>query len=445
MSLRNIITESIILPLADKATGQNIYMQLRFLKESQWWSKEQLIAYQNKKLQDLIEHAYKNVPYYTEVMKERGLQPKDITTVEDLKKLPILTKEIFKENYPQKLISKDISKYKILNRSSSGSTGTPIQYKMTREGYSFNKACNLRGWDWMGFRLGDKLIKVSQNKRSTFEKRLQDKINNTALFSSEYTPESLADFEKLFNKFKPEFLRSYPDPLQFLALQISEFEWDGLKAVNTTGNILFPEIRNMIENKFKVKIFDSYSCEGGPNFFECPTHECYHSSMEYGISEILDDNMNEVAPGEMGRLFTTDLFNYASPFIRYDSADLVEKSAVACSCGRELLSITKVIGRDNDVIITPLKQYLIAQTFTTYFKYIPSVKQFQVQQPSATELNFSLLLSKNHPPNILEEVKDYWFAYIKGYMVVNVQRVEKIPLTPSGKRRFVIRNKEITF
>lgn len=448
MSFRNFFTESIILPLSDIAVGHKINKQLKFLNKSQWWSEDELIEYQNNKLRELISHAYHNVQYYKEIMDERGLTPMDINSIYDLKKLPVLTKEIFKANYPHKLRAKNWSKFKVLYRQSSGSTGTPIQYMMTRTGYGLNKACYLRGWYWMGFRLGDMLIKISQNERQTFEKKIQDKLDNTFLFAADYRRESLESFLIAFNKFKPKFLRSYPDPLQFISLMLDEKNTyvEGLRAINTTGNILFPEVRSLIEEKFGVKIFDSYNCEGGPNFFECPTHECYHSSMEYGVSEILDDNLNEVNNGQLGRLYTTDLWNYITPFIRYDSADLVEKSQEPCSCGRKLLSIKKIIGRDNDVIIAPNGKILIAQTFTTYFKYIPEVMQFQIFQASKDKLEIRIkTLNGKLTDEIENKIISYWSDYLNNTMKIKINLFEEIPLLASGKRRFIIRDKSVSF
>lgn len=448
MSFRNFFTEGILLPISDVATGHSIHSQLSFLQKSQWWSEDRLLEFQNQKLKLLIAHAYKNVPYYREIMDARHLKPQDIQSKEDLVKLPVLTKDIFKKNFPEKIRTSDYKNYRILKRSSSGSTGTPIQYLMTREGYSFNKACNLRGWYWMGFRLGDKIIKVSQNERKTFEKKVQDYLDNTLLFSSAYSKDSLTDFIHAFNKFRPQFLRSYPDPLQFISIMLNEknVRLEGLKGINTTGNILFPEIRALAEDRFGVKIFDSYSCEGGPNYFECSTHECYHTSMEYGISEILDENLKEVGPGELGRLYTTDLWNYTTPFIRYDSADIVKKSEKPCSCGRKLHNISQIIGRDNDVIISPDGKFLIAQTFTTYFKYIPEVLQFQIYQKSVQELEIRLKVHNNTlDPSIQSNILNYWTTYLSGMMNVDVKVMDEIPLSPSGKRRFLMRNKEIPF
>ena len=167
----------------------------------------------------------------------------------------------------------------------------------------------------MGFNLGDKLIKVSQNKRKSQIKKLQDFFDRTYLFNHSYTEENFKFFIKKMRVYKPLFLRSYPDPLEFIARYVKKnnIKLPEITAINTTGNMLFDETRHLIEDAFNAKIFDSYSCEGGANTFECPTHSCYHTSMEYSITEIINKNGKEVEPGESGRHYTTNLWNYATP------------------------------------------------------------------------------------------------------------------------------------
>ena len=82
--------------------GKVFWETYNFLQESQWWSKERLEEYQMQQLEKLLKHAYENVPYYRRVFNERGLKPKDIQDVEDLKKLPHLTKDKFRYNFNNK-------------------------------------------------------------------------------------------------------------------------------------------------------------------------------------------------------------------------------------------------------------------------------------------------------------------------------------------------------
>lgn len=123
----------------------------------------------------------------------------------------------------------------------------------------------------------------------------------------------------------------------------------------------------LFETAFSCKIFDSYGSEGNSIIFECPTHSCYHSTMEYGITEILDENDNKIEKGS-GRLISTDLWNFANPFIRYDTQDLVELYDKKCNCKRSLLPILRIIGRDNDVLEFNNVGRFIVHNFTGFFQ-----------------------------------------------------------------------------
>lgn len=445
MSFYNIIAKNVILPLADRKTGWNIKKHLDFLNKSQWWSKEQLKEYQNVKLQKLIIHAYQNIPYYNNLFKKHGIIPSDIKTKNDLNIIPVITKEEVTNNVLNgSLIAKNLNLKKHIKSQSSGSTGFKTIFYIDPNSYGLILACNLRGWDWMGYHLGDKMIKISHNKRNSTIKKLQDKLDRVKLFNDKYDSKGFKEFYNLFNNYHPSYLRSYPDPLFFLSIYAKKhkLKFTGLKAINTTGNILFPEVRQLVENIFNVKIFDSYSCEGGPNVFECETHENYHVSDEYGIIEIIDVNGNEVEEGKDGRAIVTALDNYITPFIRYDSKDILTKGG-SCSCGRSLTTISKIVGRDNDIIITPQGQMLIAQTFTTYFKYIDGVDQFQVIQNKEDELKFKIKKNIFYNDEINKKIVKYWQNYTYNNMKIFIEEVENIPLLSSGKRRFLIRNKKI--
>jgi phenylacetate-CoA ligase len=442
MSIRNIITENIILPLSDLVLGQSVYKHFKFLQKSQWWSENDLKEYQNEKLRALIKHVYENVPYYTELFVKLKLNPADFKTTKDLHKLPILTKEIVRENMKTgKLIAKNIREKDMKLNGSSGSTGEPLQYYITKDAYSFNVAANLRGWYWMGYRLGDKYIKISQNPRNGL-KRVQDTINNcNYVIFQKHDNDNLKMICKVLSNNNSDFIRGYPDPLFFIANYIKneKIKIKKFKAVNTTGNILFPNTRKLIEEVFNAPVFDSYSSEGGANVFECSNRKHYHSTMEYAISEILSISNNN----RKGRLITTDLINYAVPFIRYDSQDFLITSKEKCTCGRNLMAIDRIEGRDSDTLITPAKKYLIVHNFTAYFEWIDSVVQFQVRQDKIDEFNILLKVNEKYTKEDENKIYQYWNEYINEDVKIKITVVDDIPLTKSGKRRFLIRSKDI--
>src|SRR5450759_5007997 len=186
--------------------------------KSQWWVEKQLKQYQEEKLRILIRHSVESVPYYRDLFNGLKLKPEDVKTHKDLKKLPILTKAIIKKEGIERFTSSAISKNRITHCSSSGSTGEPLFYFNTKEAYSMNLAANLRGWYWMNYRLGDKYIKLSQNTRKNFIKRVQDKMTRNLYLATNPLIESNFEFIlKEIEQNKPKIIRCYPDPLLFLA------------------------------------------------------------------------------------------------------------------------------------------------------------------------------------------------------------------------------------
>lgn len=439
----NFFSEKIILRGSDFFLGHKIGNYLNFLLKSQWWEKDKLLKYQEERLRELIKHSVETVPYYNDLFKKINLRVTDIKTLDDLQKLPLLNKTIIKSEGISRFISSSYSTKNLIKSSSSGSTGEPLFYFRTNEAYSMNIAANLRGWYWMGYRLGDKFVKLSNALRESNLKRIQDFLTRNLYISTD--PLCDDNFRVILNriaKYQPVFIRCYPDPLIFLAryLKIYPNNSFNLKAINTTGNTLFSETRKEIETAFGCKIFDSYGSEGNSIIFECPTHSCYHSTMEYGITEILDENDNKIEKGS-GRLISTDLWNFANPFIRYDTQDLVELYDKKCNCKRSLLPILRIIGRDNDVLEFNNVGRFIVHNFTGFFQndntlLKRSVDQFQIVKKKDGSVSFNLVVNKNFDITVQKYICNYWEN--KFNTRVNINIVDTIPLTKSNKRKFII-------
>jgi phenylacetate-CoA ligase len=443
VSFFNILSEKIILPVSDLALNRKLKVFLSFLNESQYWTREQINSFQDSKLRELISYANSYIPYYRDIFRTHNIKPKEIRSRTDLTKIPVLTKEIIKREGIDRFTSTMIKRKDRLLSSSSGSTGEPLFYYNTKEAYTMNLAGSLRGWSWIGYRLGDKYIKLSQNARGNFIKRLQDKLSRNLYLST--NPLTDTNFDFILNeieRYKPKIIRSYPDPLLLLARYKQthpEFLYKPI-AIATTGNTLFPETRKEIGQTFGCKIFDAYNSEGNSTVFECPTHTCYHSAEEYGISEILNDEGNPVTSGT-GRLVSTDLWNFAHPFIRYDTQDFVETDETPCKCGRSHLRINKILGRDNDILVMESGRKFIVHNFTGFFQVDTpqlnrAVDQFQVVKRIDSTILFRLVVNSKFNESVKQYIRKYWEEEFK--TKVTVETVQQIPLSPVGKRRFII-------
>ncbi len=446
MNIINAFSENVILPLSDLATGYRISKDLKFLLASQWWTKEKMNEYQNIQLQKLCNYCYTNVQYYYELFCDLHLKPKNIETIDDLRDFPILTKDIIKKNIANgKLISKLAKKRDMIKSGSSGSTGEPLQFYISNKSYSMNIACNLRGWSWMGYSLGDKYIKISQNPRKGILKKTQDILNNCMyIFSQQLTISDIRRIVQTICKIRKKiYLRGYPSTLSILAEYIkdSNIIVNNIISINTTGEILFPHLRILIESSFNCKVFDSYSCEGGATFFECKEHDHYHIASEYAITELLTDDNNLIDKEGRGEIVTTDLHNYIVPFIKYNTKDIATIKTIDCKYGIGLPTATKIDGRDVDIIKTPHGKKIVVHYFTGYFEWIDSVEKFQIIQNQLNEITLKLVPNDRMTEDKLKKITKEVTQHIGDGVHVYTILVNEIPLNKkNGKRRFVISN-----
>jgi phenylacetate-CoA ligase len=434
------MVENLVLPLSDLVLGRAILKHLRFVRKSQWWSAEELKEFQNEKLRALVKHAYENVPYYHDVFKEKKLTVDDIRTTDDLAKLPILTKEIIRENFPHRIVAKNIAGNEMILDGSSGSTGEPLQYYTTKDAYSFNIACVFRGWSWAGFQLGDRYIKLSQNPREGLINKMQDLAQRCEyIHSQSLTSQDIADIVEVIRKSDAKLIRGYPSTLYVLSQYIEKERITDIRpaAVTTTGEILFPHMRKLIESQFHCMVFDAYSGEGGANVSECQTHEAYHISAEYAFTELVDGGERIGLEGK-GEIVSTNLWNYALPFIRYNVKDIGVLGGKKCSCERGLPVLQRIEGRDSDILVTPSGKYLIVHFFTGYFEWVDTVKQFQVVQEAIDRIILKLVPSDKFNEEARGKIEKDVKEYIGSDVELEIKIVDDIPLARSGKRRFVI-------
>ena len=428
-----------IFPVLEKYMGTNIQAQLAFLERSQWWKPEQLEELQNKKLRALIKHAYENVPYYHRLFRRIGLKPDDIKTKEDLAKIPLLTKDIIRKNLNQ-LKARNIPKSRFIEAHSSGSTGEPLKYYIDKLSYSSGWAQTFRCWGWAGYKLGEPYVKISLNPRTRLSKKIQDRLLNcTYVHSRSISKDSINEY---YNKMKNTILiRGYASAMYSVASLIKEYignvEFPRLKAVMTTGDTLFPHYRKLIESTFQCEVFDGYGGETTPIAFECEEHNGYHLCDESVIVEILKDD-EPASDNELGEIVFTSLDNFAMPFVRYKIQDIGRASSELCSCGRGLSTIKSIEGRDTDIVITPDGKYLIVHFFTWLFEYIEGVDQFQVVQKKIDEINIKIVKNDKFTDADLSYIISQIKSEVGDDMNINIEFVDSIPPTKSGKRRFVI-------
>ena len=175
MSLYSKITNRLVYPLGDRICGTHIVKSLNELREKQWWPPEQIQAEQNDKLARLIEHSYENVPYWRRLFDRSGLKPCDIKTKDDLRKLPVTTKDDIRENL-EEMVAGNYPAKKLIEQHSSGSTGEPLKYYTDKDQYSCRIALVFRFWECAGYEFGKKWLRVQLWPHNKLSARFADHL-----------------------------------------------------------------------------------------------------------------------------------------------------------------------------------------------------------------------------------------------------------------------------
>ena len=433
------IFRTVLFPIMERKSGTEIQQCLRKLEKSQWFTRAEIERNQEQKLQALIRHAYKNVPYYHHIFRERGIRPEDIKTKADLGKIPLLTKDIIRNHFDE-LVAVNIPDSQRIAVHSSGSTGEPMKYYIDKATYSAGWAQTFRCWGWAGYRLGEPYVKISLNPRNSLYKKSQDILMNTKyIYASGITEANISQKISEIKQFNPKIIRGYASYLYLLAKNMEKngITYSGA-TLATTGDMLYPGYRKSLEQQFNCKVFDGYGGEGTTAAFECEAHEGLHICEEDVLVEFLSNN-EKAAPGELANIVLTNLNNYAMPFIRYDIRDLGTYSDDVCSCGRKMALMKSIEGRDADIVVTPGGDYLVVQFFTVLFKYFEGVDQFQIVQESLNELRVKIIRNEKFRETELTQIHDKIQERMGTSVKIRIEFVEDIPLYGrSGKRRFVI-------
>lgn len=426
MSLRNLLTEQLILPLSDLVTGQRVYRDLRRLRHVETWTPEQLQSFQQQRLRILLRHIATEVPFYRDWFRSNGLNPETVT----LQELPIVSKATMRGEGTDRFAAERFSLRELIASRSSGSTGEPFSFFTTREATSLNTAAKLRTWQQAGYRLGDRYMKIANSVRPSRLKRLQDAANN-CLFVPFYSIDDsvLASILDTIEQKRPQFLRSYPAPLQLLARYRNSHPGYShrLRRVFTTGSTLPDAYRQEIERAFGCDVIDSYSCEGTPNTYETTAHDGYRVSGYNGIIEVLDSDGQPIADG-IGRVVSTDLWNLAHPFIRYDTQDLVEVHAG---------QIQRIMGRECESLVAASGKILTVHNFTHYFAdNFKSIDSWQVVIDSRGGLTFRLVTDRHFTEADKQQIVDHWQPVVAS--PTHVEIVDALPLYRNNKRLSII-------
>lgn len=420
------------------------------LQKTQWFTPEQIKQYQFARLKALISHAYNTVPYYHSRYDEQGVHPEDIKELSDIAKLPLITREDVREAGSD-LISSRYSPSTLIHGHTSGTTGSPLSFFWDKQTCVYNNAVDWRQKLWAGVNYGDRLalflgrtIVPTDKTEPPFWQ--QDRIHNMLWMSSFHLSEKyLLHYLKKLCQYKPVAIEGYPSTVYILARYLKAAKKTlPVKAVFTSSETLLPLQRTVIEERFEAPVFDFYGMAERVAFAtQCAEAHEYHLNFEFAINEIVDGNGNAVQEGCEGYLVGTSLLNYGMPFIRYKTNDVTAIKSGQCLCGRYMPRFKGVTTKNEDIVVTQEGKLISSSVLTHPFKPLEAVQESQILQEQIDYLKIKIVRREGYSDNDTKHLIAALRERVGPSMRIELEFVENIPRTPSGKFRWVISKVEL--
>ena len=318
---------------------------------------DQLKALQSERLVKQVKHVWDNVPYYRAKMEEKGVTPDDIKGIEDLYKLPFVTKDDLREAYPYGLLAKPL-KDCVRIHSTSGTTGKRVVAFYTQNDIDLWDDCCARALTAAG--AGDEdVVHVSYGYGLfTGGLGLHGGAHKAGCLTIPVSSGNTDRQIQFMTDLGSTILCCTPSYAAYLAESIEERgvkDEIKLKAGIFGAEAWTEEMRRDIEEKLGIKAYDIYGLTelSGPGVaFECEDQTGMHINEDHFIAEIINPETGEVLPeGEKGELVFTSITKEAFPLLRYRTKDLCILSRKECSCGRTHIKMRKPMGRSDDMLI----------------------------------------------------------------------------------------------
>lgn len=404
-AIRSVAT-GIVWPALPGKQGATLLAQMYQLESSQWWPHEQIAERQYHQLGLLIRHARKQSPFFGNRLASAGVSPRANWSPELLRQVPLLTRaelllhagDIFCRGIPTEHGA-------TFEAKSSGSTGQPVAVRRTEVNHLTRMALAMRDHFWHRRDFGTSMAVVramapvvdnpEEARRNGWGLPVSLLFDSGPAYVRPLSTDVALQAEWLLQR-DPEYLLTYPTNLAAL---LDCFERLGrapqrLREVRTIGETLSGELRVRSRVTLGAGVVDLYSSEEvGTIALQCPESGLYHIQSESLLVEVLDDDGRACLPGETGRIVITDMHNFATPLIRYDTRDYAEVGP-PCPCGRSLPTLARILGRQRNMVVLPNGERHWPLVGVHFFREVAPILQYQLVQHRLDDVEVRLAVEK---------------------------------------------------
>jgi phenylacetate-CoA ligase len=425
--------------LVRRYTGP-FWVRRRQLARTQWLDSQHLGELQLRLLRKLLRHCQATVPHYRRQMEELGIDAEDLRNLDDVKRLPILTKQGVLDAGPD-MVSSRYPRWLQSTAHTGGTTGTPLTLKRDVFSIGNEHAFVRRQYDWAGIGLRDRCAfltgRLVAKPDQTDHLYVYDPCMKELILSTYHLSHQTAvQYAEAMKEHKVKAIVGYPSAIHLLAQACL----DGgpklsLSAALTSSEVLTDSMCKTIETAFGCRVFDFY----GSAERVCYIHMCeqgsYHIVSEYGLSELIPFDENE--PKEC-RIVSTGFWNFAMPLIRYDPGDVIIKADRQCSCGRAFPVIERIGGRQGDRIVAPSGRQFGAAILTHLLYGTGNILESQIIQDQMDHVTIEYVPAQRFSTQDLRAFESLITMHLPSELRVDFKSVDAVERTISGKIKPVV-------
>lgn len=429
--------------LAKRWRGDRTLQLLREIEPIPKLARERIDALQIDRLQALLAHAERHVPYYRELFRELSVTSREIDSLEALAQLPILTKEIIRSRWKD-LIREDMPLEKLSAHFSGGSTGVPLRFYRDAGYMQYSEAGTYRNLQQCGWQPGELIaffwgFNDRLSRMTPLEFELRQWLRRMYQFDPFRSgPAELDRWHRRWLGLRPRIALGYASTIARFAehLHRNRRSVPPLRGVFTTAESLYPAQREIISSTFGCPVFDCYGSSEVQNI----AAECAQGSMHINADfVILESAGSGPAPDSPRPLLVTSLLNYSMPFIRYQNEDCGALLEQSCSCGNSFPLMELRIARISDSFTLANGRVIHGEFFTHLMYGSAGIDQFQFHQTALSQIVLRIVPGPGDAAarqaavrHVVEQVE----ALAPGQLRVEVVESEQIPLSHAGKHRF---------
>ncbi len=433
-----------------RARAEAVWKLYQIADRTQWRSPEEVQQVQVGAARHLLGHCAAHVPYYRQLFAEAGIRPEFITSMDEFRRVPLLTRRTYQARFDEFCAERLPAGLRATGElKTSGSSGIPVLIRQTGLVNVWWSALALRDMEWCRVDPQNGLAAIRSSgswkvppakalggiSRTTWGFPLSDVVRTGPSHAMSISQDPARQLEWLA-RINPEYVLSYPTNLDFLARLVEQNgpRPTALQAIQAISETLTEEMQTRISAAFGVPVWNVYSSvEAGYMASPCPAGTGFHVHAENILLEVLDHDGRPCPPGQRGRVVLTTLQNHRTPLIRYEIGDEAVPGPEACACGRGLPTLREVLGKRRPTLRLPDGGVRSSGELGEAMSGVGGMLQYQCEQQALDRMTVRVVpaaaWSDGHVRRVIAVAHKFFGAPID----VRVDVVDRVPLGPGGK------------